>query len=328
MALKCRHHYERGYPMNDKDRRLLQLFKKTPHENILANCKAAMTKASDARFKKRVRAIEDHRRRVDPLRTAMREAMTQMPQFAKALEAMKALKPASLHKTTTAAPRTSAPKEAQLRRGSVHLVDFPPFQALSWQQETGSGPPYTDPPPTADGSTGNMSFLVQAGGNANNVVSCWAAIGQSDFVPTSDPELDFFLELGFPGVLRFTASPSFSWDAAWGSDWWRQAAGNLWIGQVVNRFDLNGSLIDTPVSYQTNLFSWNDSSWADAPPDQSGESTGWTLQCDVLVEPAFFYNCWVWIGATANGDGIDSGWSMSNCQMNANVSSLVLDTFP
>jgi isocitrate lyase len=127
-------------------------------------------------------------------------------------------------------------------------------------------------------------------------------------------------------MLRFSASPSFNWQAIWQSQLWRLATGELWIGQVVNRFDASWAFLDTPVSYKTNLLSWSDASFSSFP-EESGMSTGFGLSTWAFVQPTFFYNCWVWIGGTVYGDAIDFGTSGSDAVMNANVSSLVLDTF-
>lgn len=264
--------------------------------------------------------------RLDPLHNAYRSVIERSADMANVRHAASQArrKPRRLSPAKLFVP--VAPKTARLKLGSVHLVDVPPFQALTWQDiAVYNGTTESNPPqPSADGQTGDMSFSIDGGGwdiDNNSSVSCWCAIGQTYVMPpgVEKPETG-------GAFLRFSASPSFNWSALWGSGTWRLASGNIWIGQVVNRFDQNWTWIDTPVSYQQSLFSWNDYNFADSG-EQSNSNTSFGLSTSVFVQPNFFYNCWVWIGATAYGDWVDTGWSYSTASMNANVSTLTLDTF-
>jgi hypothetical protein len=168
-----------------------------------------------------------------------------------------------------------------------------------------------------------MSFDIRGGGvnsDNNSSVSCWCAIGQTYVMP---PEVAK-VETG-GASMRFTASPSFYWTADWASNWWRLSSGDIWVGQVVNRFDQNWNFIDTPVSYQTSLVSWYDHNFGDNP-SQVGATTAYNLSTTAFVQPNFFYNCWVWIGADCFGDWVDSGFSYADATMQANVSSLIFDS--
>jgi hypothetical protein len=216
----------------------------------------------------------------------------------------------------------------RLKMGSVHLVDTPPFQAETWQGVSitgGNQSPSDDVQDlSADGTTGNLSFSIWGGGfNADNAssVSCWAAAGQAYTMP---PGLGKEETSG--ALLRFSANPSFNWNASWASGLWRLASGDIWIGQVVNRFDANWSFLDNPVVTQINLESWNDYNFSDMQ-NQSGETSAFGLTSWVFVQPGFNYFAWVWIGADAFGDWVDSGWSFSGAVMNANCSQIILDTF-
>ena len=306
--------------MNTKEEALLRLLKQTPRKKLTTGSKNVMVSAAKARFDAQCLAREASRKRVEPMYEAIRSTLSRTPEFSGIVEASKKMKWKPSRSRIATPIRTNWPKKARLRIGSVHLVDVPPFQTLNWQAATGGGPPYPDAPPTAN-SNGNMSLLIQTGGDANSYnVSCWAAVGQSYSIPDAE---------GFQngGIVNFSASPSFVWEAIWYSIAFRQAAGNIWLGQVINEFNDQGTLVSTPVSYQTSLFSWNDYNFGDSPTPENGESTGFNLQCSTFVQPGFFYECWVWIGASANADGLDSGNSLSNCQMSANVGALIFDSF-
>jgi hypothetical protein len=80
------------------------------------------------------------------------------------------------------------------------------------------------------------------------------------------------------------------------------------------------------VSTEIDLFSFNDQNLADNG-NQDGSNTSFGISSFVFVQPQFFYNCWVWAGADAYGDEIDTGFSFSSVGLSANVSSLVFDSF-
>jgi hypothetical protein len=203
-----------------------------------------------------------------------------------------------------------APKSPHLRLGSLHLVDTAPFQALTWSSIQG----YATASPSADGNSGNMTINNFAGSDSNNLgsgsVSTWAAIGQA-YTPPED------------SWLIFTATPSFSWTALWMSTWWQEAAGDIWIGRVVNQFDSEGNYVATPISTQNSLESFNDYNLADTG-NKNGSSSGFSLSTSLFVGGGDIYECWVWIGGDATGD-MDNSYAWVVC--NANVSSLVLDVY-
>ncbi|MGZ4224404.1 MAG: hypothetical protein ACXVHB_26125 [Solirubrobacteraceae bacterium] len=198
------------------------------------------------------------------------------------------------------------------------MIDVPPFNTNNWQASQGT---YTLPPPTAMAS-GNMALFVNtAGGNTGPVhVSCWAAVGQFFSLP-ADPSID-----SRGGLLRFSATPSYSWRAFWGSELWRLASGDIWIGLTINEFNSVNSYTGTPVSMRFPLISWNDYNWQDDKFD-TGQNTAFLIQALAFVRPGFHYECLVMIGADAFGNwppvGADN--SYSTCQMNANVSALIFD---
>jgi hypothetical protein len=309
--------------MNAEETRLLQQIRKVPDGKCLQEAHAAMSAAGKRQFDRQ----NATRQSAESASTAAHDAMRRMlakSEIPVGRGPVRALR----HRKATIGKLVvpSAPKAPRLKLGSIHLVDTAPFQALTWQdvEVYGGTVENNTPQPQADGSTGNMGFNIEGGGwefDNNSSVSCWCAIGQTYFVPDAANLPDFG-----GAFLRFSASPSFNWEAVWGSDLWRLASGDIWIGQVVNQFDLDGTLIATPVSYQQSLVSWNDYNFADTNV-QAGNNTAFGLSTWVFVQPQFFYNAWVWIGASAYADSVDSGFSVSNAIMNANVSNLIFDTF-
>jgi hypothetical protein len=286
-----------------------------------------MTAASEARFKEREAARLASIARVDPMHEAMRKVYMENPAFSEVKTAAANAKAAAAKQVRSQLPKLSAPPRppaSRLRLASVHLVDTAPFQALTYLNDAVyGGTPDDVGTLTVNGDTGDMCFQIAGGGESfNNAssVSCWCAIGQTYVMP---PELAK-AETGGTS-MRFTASPSFYWSANWASNWWRLSSGDIWIGQVVNRFDQNWSFIDSLVSYQTSLISWNDYNAADVQ-NKSDSATAYNLSTTAFVQPNYFYNCWVWVGADVYGDNIDSGWSFANAQMQANVSSLIFDS--
>jgi hypothetical protein len=302
--------------MEEREEHLLGLLKDVPREILAAQSKTAMVADSVARFRERVRNLDASQARVEPVHTALRSVLADSPQFGSVLDAMRSLETEPDLSDMPDVIPAPAPGRPRLKLGSFHLVDVPPFEAKTWQDSQG---PYSWPPPTADGATGNMSLFVDTlsvGGPVH--VSCWAGVGQFYFVP-HDPSID-----ANGGLLRVSATPSFSWKAFWSSHWWRLASGDIWIGLTVNEFDSAGSFTNTPFSLHFPLISWNDYN-ADDSDFRSAQNTGFPIpQALVFVRPGFFYECLVMIGADAFGH---SGDSRSTGLMNANVSSLILDTF-
>jgi len=313
--------------MTDQEQDLLKRIRNVPNAKALAAAKEAMSNTAKQRFDDENAARTASIASVEPVHNAMRDVIASSADFRAVRDAVAAA-PRLKARSVLGKPFVPiAPKAPRLKLGSFHLVDTPPFQAQTGNNIQVFGGPADSgmqSPLVADGTSGDMSFNIQGGGlldQNNSSVSCWCAIGQSYVVPE---------EAGKPetggSTLRFSASPSFNWSAFWGSTLWRLASGNIWIGQVVNRFDQSGAFIDNPVDYQISLRSWNDQNFQDTQ-NPSDSSSSYGLSTSIFVQPAFSYFAWVWIGATAYGDGIDSGNSLSQAQMSANVNALTFDTF-
>jgi len=268
----------------------------------LPRSKELLTKAFDDRFQARVKANAQAASAGEPTREALRAAFSAVPGVKEALGKKRARAQALELPRVGKVP---APKRPMVRLGSVQVIDVPPFQALTGQSGTGNNEINLSADPS-----GNMSFTIAPGLDDSGSCQGWCAIGQAFVTPDA-------------GILEFQATPSFSWSCVWLSEWWRQAAGTVFIGQVINRWQIDGPYIDTPWSSQSNLFSFDDYNLAD-DGFQQGESSGYDLTATIQCDTSVFLECWVWIGAYSNADGSNGQSSALNI-MQANVSSLTLN---
>lgn len=313
--------------MNEQEKKMLQQIRIVPGEKNLAAIKKVREKFAQEKFEAENAARKASNARLEPVHEQMRQAFQKNPAFAGVNEAIMQLrKKREIH----VLPKPFipiAPKVARLKIGSFHLVDVPPFLTGTWQAANIGGGDSTPYPPLSNADPdGNLSFSMtagQSGSGASNDsgISCYAAVGQTFVVPPNSGKEDT------NGVsMIFSAFPSFNWQAVWGSDWWRQASGNIWIGQFVDKYNENWSYVDSPVSTQQSLCSWNDNNLADSQ-DRGGANTSFGMSSAVFVQSNFFYNCGVWMGASVSADESDSGWSISFATMNANVNSLMFDAY-
>ena len=301
--------------MNPAEAEVYRRLTNIPHrEKIAAESKKVMHRLAEERFKQERKARAERRSRMGPVHEALRAAAKASPELADVRAAISAVSKHRPERLQLPHPAPlPAPKSPVLKLGSVNIVDVPPFQGLTSANLEGFG---EFAGPTADGTTGNMNFFMFSGADSSGAgagfMNCWTAIGQL----LSPPE-------GQGNNLMFLASPSFSWNAIWISNWWRQAAGNVWIGQVINRFDSNGVFIDTPVVTQNQLFAFDDYNFSDMG-FQPGFSSGDNLSCSLFVESNLLYECWVWAGGSANSDW-SNGQSLANVGLSASLSSLTLN---
>jgi hypothetical protein len=302
--------------MNPTEQKAYEELMNVPHKKkIAAAAKKTMRRVAEDRFKAQTAVWAERKARLKPVHQAMRLATKKSPELAGIRAAIEALskKKRPAHKRPKLV-RLPAPKSPYLKLGSAHVVVGPPYSfANQWLGVNGSARANIEP--NADDSNGNMSFDLVAGlDGANNGgsgnISCWAAVGE--LLTTSNE-----------GMLTFTANRSFNWSAWWVSNYWREAAGSLWIGEVIERFDSNGVYIDTPVVTQNILESFDDYNLSDMG-NKSGLDSGSSMAVNLFLESDLIYNCWVWMGCSTTADFSD-GQSLTELSMNANVSSLAFD---
>ncbi|MGA2663667.1 MAG: hypothetical protein ABSF83_01810 [Nitrososphaerales archaeon] len=219
-------------------------------------------------------------------------------------------------------PPASVLKSPWVRLGSIHVVDVPPFQTATGFNQNGAT---WMEGPTAN-ANGSMSYMMGAGVDAGGQgaagsVDCWAAVGQAYAFPSPTGPLVNAADL--KGILTFSVSPSVSWNAEWASSFWRQAAGNIWVGQVVNQFDVNGTFVGTPVSAVQSLESFDDYNFYDTG-NQNGSSSGISLSCTLPVESGMLYECWAIIAGSATGD-FSNDQSFAVITLHATANPLVID---
>jgi hypothetical protein len=300
--------------VNAKEATIYGQLTKSPHrEKVAAQSPKILQRLAADRLAEQNLNRSKRRELLEPAHNALRAAAENSPSLADIPIAGGEIMRQRLERT--AAPkltRAPTPQTPILKLGSAHLVDVPPLQFLTWSNLEGFG---VFSGPSAD-TSGDMSFGMFSGadnnGSGSGFMNCWAAVGQLYSPPPNLGEL-----------LTFTVSPSFSWSAFWMSNWWRQAAGSVWIGQVINRFDSNGVFIDTPVVTQNQLFSFDDYNFSDVG-SQSDSSSGDNMSVSLFVESDLLYECWVWAGGNANSDWSNSQ-SLANVVLSANASMLTLD---
>lgn len=264
--------------------------------------KKIMQSTFDAQVKARSEAHARFVAATRPAHEALRSAFSAIPGVADAVKMARPPEPTQLEDIGPLV----VPTDPIVRLGSIHLVDVKPFLGLDHIHDTGTCIVSV----TADGNTGEMSFICDTGISDSGHAQVWCAIGRNYVTPGA-------------GVLRFSSSPSFAWSCSWASNWWREAAGTLFIGQVMNRFQLNGTYLDTPVSTQNYIYSYDDNNLSDGG-DQSGVNSGYNLSSSVVCDASVNVSCWVWIGCFSNADGSDNQSSAFN-RMRATVPSLTID---
>lgn len=153
-------------------------------------------------------------------------------------------------------------------------------------------------------------------------MACWAALGAQVAIPNS------------PCLITFTANPSVNWSYIEFSEWWREAAANMWAGLYVGLFNADGTFLGNAVDTQISVASFDDRNLANVDQD-SGATSAMPLSADILIGFPFagsiageggFLQYWCWIGGSCNADGSNSQ-SGCNVQMNANCSNLIVDIF-
>jgi hypothetical protein len=292
-----------------------------PPARLRAEGRAAMVRLSEQQFAEEKKRIAERKQRLDPVYTELEAVLRKSSEFAGVTRAIDAQ--ARRHRPSellTASKPQFAPSRPLVRHGSVHIVDSLPFYSDTWVGQEGTSNDLWIPP-TADGTTGDMSFGLVPGMSSSGHMSCWAALGATVAVPRSAM------------LINFTAYPSVSWQEYWGSDFWRQAAGNMWAGLYVGVFNGDGTFLGAAVDTQNSLASFDDRNLADggenagsnsALPLSAGVLVDLPLTGGVIVPEGAFLQYWCWVGGSANSDGSES---YAAIQMNANCSNLIVDIF-
>jgi hypothetical protein len=287
-----------------------------PNAELLRANRDAMVRFSEHRVEAERRRLAERAERDAPVYNEMREVLRKMPELAGVMASID-----SRGKTIRTKPHRLpieknpfAPTKPVVRLGSLHIVDAPPFAADTWTWQEGDSNRFLWGP-AADGATGNMGFQMQPGATSAGHMACWAAVGVAAQV------IDFNFP---PALVVFTAVPSLGWSYREDSNWWREAAGNIWIGQWVGVFDQNGVFLNNPVSTQVPLASFDDRNFAGAGSDEASTS-GMQLQSLMFFPPVgSIINYWCWTGASCNADG-SNNQSFCSVDMQANCSNLIID---
>jgi hypothetical protein len=301
----------------------LRSLKVEPPARLRAEGRAAMVRLSEQQFSNEKKRIAERRKRLDPVYQELEAVLKKSPEFAGVVSAIDARDNKHRQAGPPAASRHPfAPTRPLVRHGSIHIVDSLPFYSDTWLGQEGSS---NSSSLTADGTTGDMSFSLSPGLSSSGQMSCWAALGATVAIPSST------------FIIDFTANPSVSWWYNEKSEWWRQAAGNMWVGLYVGLFNSDGTFLASAVDTQNSVVSFNDYNLAD-DNSNSGSNSAMPLSAGIILDLPFadgglpwaaeggFLQYWCWIGGSCNSDGSNSQ-SEADIQMNANCANLIVDIF-
>ena len=91
------------------------------------------------------------------------------------------------------------------------------------------------------------------------------------------------------------------------------------IGLFAASYDWAGNFTETLVDQMISL--WSDDSWWTSNSG-SGDSSGFPLSANFLVDADHWYALWVWCGGHASGDGSDTFWSQALSGLHVHVPSI------
>lgn len=303
----------------------LRRIKEVPHREKIRAASHQVLERLACQYFAQNKKNREKRKALYNLPATQRRALRESPRYADFFKSLRPLpRPERVFLKPPASP--GGLKSPSIRLGSVHLIDAPPFlclESVSFSGIAEIGGPSVLP-------DGGMSMNVTAGFAGPAVsptalgygdASCWTAIGQiyASVYDPSDGEVT--------SMLTFTASPTVNYSVSWDSFSLEQTTGELWIGQVVNKFDLLGNLVDTPINTQGMIFQFDEfdifgSGGTPIPPTYIGNQSGddlvfpgppveevVNLECSLEVSNSFLYGFWVWMGGAASADGDPTGLS-------------------
>jgi hypothetical protein len=205
-----------------------------------------------------------------------------------------------------------------VRSDSIHYDFGSPFIAFPpWVDQEGGGNAFTQGP-TINGDTGEMLFTMTPGTDRSGSMACWLALGvQLNVAQQAYSTIDF------------SVITSLNWwydEMSW---MWREARGEIWIGQYADLYDQNGAFLYNAIATQNRVASFDDRNYAGHGHDQGSTTDVPGLQASVPVAGSWGggmidYRCW--IGGSGNADGTN-GQSSCSLSMDAVCSSLVIDIF-
>jgi hypothetical protein len=305
---------------------LYRAFRHAPVEKMKAAHEAALKEGAEKRSQAHKARVEAFEKQKAPYREVMSSLL-------KDHAAMKSLKgdvpkrPKRPKLSTAGLSFPPAPTERYIRRGSISLIDLPPFEGRqatfsSGDAEIDIGEPFTN----LSAGVGGIGGGAGAGpGNGGGSASGFFGIGQY-FSPPQPSNICGETS----GLLWFSASPS----------WWNQscefysnfaaATFDLWVALEIVQFSGDGNtLMDIPISMdmtkQTVVSHWEFgiqefSGW----PDQSGVPL--LSAPPIPVSSPYNYGCFVFCGMDTSGSG-SSSWTSVGGGMRLGSLDLVFDSF-
>jgi hypothetical protein len=308
---------------------LYRAFRHAPEEKMNALLEAELRKTSQAHctaYKARVDAFE---RQKAPYREVMQSLLKDNPVMQRLDSNVPTRpKPPVLSTKDLSFPR--APSQRYIKRGSMNLVDLPPFVGMVGGYSTGNAS-MVIAEPFSDLENGVGGFLGGAGGNnasgsgEGGSASAMFGIGQN-FSPPRPSDICEQTS----GLLWFSASPF----------WWIQtceyysnfatASLDLWVALQILEVSADGdTIISTPLTIeQTQQTVVSDSEWNIQSlgywPNVSGVNV--LAAPPIQVTSPFNYACFVFCGMDTSGSGSNS-WTAVGGGMRLGSIDLVFDTF-
>jgi len=210
------------------------------------------------------------------------------------------------------ARRVSVPKALQQKErvflGSLGGTRVAPFDyPWTWKAQSGSPPPGGGVDVSAFANSGWMFVGLDTGWKNASSLSGRAALGI--FFQSPSECLSKF---------SFWANPQvgFIWEEECGLD---SVHTDGFIGLFAASYDWAGNFTETLVDQMISL--WSDDSWWTSNSG-SGDSSGFPLSANFLVDADHWYALWVWCGGHASGDGSDTFWSQALSGLHVHVPSI------
>ena len=287
---------------------LYKALRKVPEEKLQKENTAILERMAKAYFQKRAEEGKRRQEQSEPLYRSFKELLAKNGMPKPRPHPGERGQPAGL-----TVPKPLRLSQRIVRHGSLTISDIPPFQGWVGQP---SSQPGSNNDATAGGTidikTGTVTLQANAGegifdqnsggpgllntGGGNCGV--WADIGQY-YSPPQDVGLCGQTEW----QLQCSATPLISWYANWGSTWWATAIVDLSVHLVINRFDLSGNYIDTPLSTGFATIYAVDENQLDGWGHPWQNSQAVPLTGSTAVLSGYLYAFWVEFYAFAQANG-------------------------
>jgi hypothetical protein len=219
-----------------------------------------------------------------------------------------------------------APSQRYIRRGSISLVDLPPFGGRQGNSSSGNAElnlsePFTD---LSSGVGGIMGGAGTDGGGG----SASALFGMGRYFSPPEPNNACDQD---SGLLWFSASPNW-WIQS--CEFWSNFAAatfDVWVALEITQFSADGStIIDTPLTIdQTKQIVLPHSEWSVQEMGSWPDMHGIPLLSapPIAVTTPYNYGCFVFCGMDTSAAGGSGSWTSVGGGMRLGSVDFVFDTY-